>query len=76
MNNLRRGLLDKALKALDDAEEYVNSVLDEEQDCLSNIPESFEGTDRYNKMESAIDSLESALDSISDARSQIDSASE
>ena len=75
MNNFRRNLLMKALQALDTAETYAQRALEEEQGCFDNIPESFDGTERYDKMENAIDNLECALDSISDAKTQIEDAS-
>lgn len=74
MNNTRRNLLKKAIDALDTAEAFINTALDEEQDCLDNMPESFEGTYRYEKMESSIEDMEDALSDIDDARSYINNA--
>lgn len=40
------------------------------------IPENLQDSERYQKMESAIDNLESAIDSIDEAKESIDAASE
>lgn len=64
MNNKRRALLKKAIIYLDLAEDCVSRATDGEQDCLDNMPENLQYSDRYEKMESAVSSLEAALESI------------
>ena len=54
----------------------ISRALDEEQDCLDNMPENLQESDRYQKMESAIENLESAVDSIDEAKASLDAASE
>ena len=74
MNKSRRDLLRQALELLATAEEYVNSALDEEQGCLDNMPENLEGSERYERMELAVEKLEEAAENISGARDCIDEA--
>lgn len=75
MNNKRRGVLLKlAVPSLEKAASYVSQVLDDEQDALDNIPENFESTDRYAKIEEAIESLEEAIESIDSAKESVEAA--
>lgn len=52
--------MDKALK-------YVNEALDGEQDCLDNMPENLQYSDKCEKIEAAIENLESAIERIDEA---------
>lgn len=76
MNKSRREKLRSALHFLKRATEITESVCDEEEDCAANFPENLQGTERYEKMEAAIDSMNEAIDSISDATDLINSALE
>lgn len=76
MNNKRRDLLKAALQLLDNAYNYVSKALDAEQDCLENMPENLQLSEKCEKMEAAIDSLESAIDSIDNAKESIEAAVE
>lgn len=76
MNKARRDLLKQAVAALDTAEAYINSALEQEQDCLDNMPENLEYSDRYEKMETAIEQLEGAIEGIDDVRNCIEEASQ
>lgn len=67
MNEARRKLLRYARSQLDDVNTIFSQVSREESYALSNMPESFEGTDRYEKMEAAVD----ALDDINDCMREI-----
>ena len=42
----------------------IDSARDGEQDALDNMPENLEGTDRYEKMEIAVDNMEDAIEKI------------
>lgn len=75
MNNKRRDLLKLAVQHLDTASSYVSRALDSEQDCLDNMPENLQASERYEKMESAIDSLEAAIEDIDRAKESIEDAS-
>lgn len=88
MNKQRRqrlaeadALLKKAYAATADAKAslkqayvIVDTALDQEQDCLDNMPENLQYSDRYEKMEAAVDNLENALSHIEDAENSIDEA--
>ena len=74
MNKEKRNDLNTARELLDRARGIVSSVRDREQDCLDNMPENLEGSERYSTMESAIDSLDDAIDKIEEAQDSIDEA--
>lgn len=74
MDDKRRGKLKEALKMLTSAANIVDLVYDKEQDCLDNYPENLQGTERYERMEDAVDNLNDALEKIDDAKSSIESA--
>lgn len=67
MNKKKREKLSNAISHLRTAKGLVDTVLDDEEDCLSNIPEAFESTDRYEKIENAIQKLEEASEKIEEA---------
>ena len=74
MNNKRRSKLKKADGILSEALSIVQAVLDEEEDSFENIPESLQGTDRYDKMEEAIDYLGDCVEQIDAAKTSISMA--
>lgn len=76
MNDKKRQKLNKAMSLLREAAGYVDDVKDDEDDALSNMPENLQYSDRYEKMEKAVDALESASESIESAIDSIDEATE
>ena len=64
MNNKRRELLKGAVGLLEKASGIVSMALDEEQDCLDNMPENLSDSERYQKMEAAIDLLDDVVGQI------------
>ena len=76
MNNKKRQKLIKAMSLLREAAGYVDDVKDDEDYALNNIPESLQYSDRYEKMEKAVEALESASESIESAIDSIDEAKE
>lgn len=74
MNNKRREQLRGGGELLDRAHCVVSDVLDAEQDCLDNMPENLQYSDRYEKMELAIEKLEETLEYIESARDSISEA--
>ncbi|WP_304432874.1 hypothetical protein [Acutalibacter muris] len=52
----------------------VDTVCDKEQDCVDNYPENLQGTERFERMEDAVDNLNEALEKIDDAKSCIQAA--
>ena len=75
MNNKRRELLKDATDLLDKVSNMVQMALDDEQDCLDNMPENLLDSERCQKMEDAIDRLEEALDQMESAKDCIGEAS-
>ncbi|MEG1926639.1 MAG: hypothetical protein RR415_12935 [Ruthenibacterium sp.] len=71
MDKKKRGCLKDAMNMLSNAAAIVGSVCDNEQDCVDNYPENLQGTDTFEHMEEAVDSLNDALERIDDAKSQI-----
>lgn len=76
MNNKKRESLKDAKMYLERASNIVSKVLDDEQDCLDNMPENLQSSERYERMEAAIDKLEEAIEQIDSAKENIDEASE
>lgn len=74
MNNKRRTQLERALSILSNASSILEDVLDAEQDSMDNYPENLQSTDRFERMEQAVDSLGEALDLISGAKESVRSA--
>ena len=67
MNNRRRELLQTAIDMLNKVTDIVDTALNQEQDCLDNMPENLQASDRYEKMETTIDCLLDALEDIDQA---------
>lgn len=71
MNNSRRKKIEKIEKLLDSWEENVDrlrteieNIKEEEEEALDMVPESFQGTERYDISERAISALDEACDLI------------
>lgn len=76
MNNQKREKLKLARGFLSKASDIVSSVLDDEQDCLDNMPDNLQYSDRYERMEAAISKLEDGLNSIEAAEECLEEAAE
>lgn len=76
MNNKRRERISKAVSMLEAALNVIEVVRGEEQNCLDNMPENLEYSERYEKMENAVDKLEDAISSIEEARDALEEAAE
>lgn len=62
MNNARRKVISTVIDILGGLQEQIEEILDKEQEAFDNMPESLEGTDRYDAMEEAVDNLDSAVE--------------
>lgn len=69
VNDKRRSQLGLAIEHLNAASQIVSDISSEEEDCMDNMPENLQSSDRYSIMEDAVSNLE-------DAESDIDSAIE
>lgn len=74
VNNSRRKTLKNAENYLVMAREIIYDAQCEEEECLSNMPENLECSERHDKMEDAIDNLIDASSSIGDAMDSLFSA--
>ena len=67
MNKLRRARLSEVDTKLCGLKTEVKDILWDERDCLRSIPENFEGSERYTKIEDAVDHLEDIVYHIDEA---------
>lgn len=67
MNNKKRQKIKIAREYLSQASNILADVLDDEQDCLDNIPDNLQNSDRCENMEIAVSKLEDAIDNIEQA---------
>ena len=74
MDNRRRDSLKEAIQLLGRVSTMVDTVCDKEQDCVDNYRENLQGTERFERMEDAVDNLNEALEKIDDAKSCIQAA--
>lgn len=83
MNQSRRKKIQQMLAIVSDIADkcsvlssLAEDVLDEESTCLDNIPESLEGTARWQSISDAVDNLEDARNYISEMIDSVTSAQE
>lgn len=69
MNKIRR-------KALQEIFDKLSALSEEEDESRENMPESLQGSERYEQSESASYSIDEAIESISSACDSIESAME
>lgn len=74
MNKKRRELLKSARPFLTQAASIIERAAEQESDCMDNMPENLQDTDRYEKMEKAVENLEAALEHIENAQDCISEA--
>lgn len=74
MNNLRRKRISKIADALNELKDQIDALHEEEKEAFANIPESLEGTERYEIAENAVDMLESASSGLEDVISFLEDA--
>lgn len=74
MNNAKRNRLCEAIRFLSNASNIVDGICDTEQDCVDNYPENLQSTEKFERMEGAVENLNEALEKIDDAKSCIQAA--
>ena len=74
MNNKRRKELRRAISMIETALNIVNSVKDEEEDAMYNYPENLQGTEVYENMEVAVDTMEEVTSAIEDGVDSLNNA--
>lgn len=63
MNNARRKKLQKIYDQLEELKEKLDFIIEDEQTALDNMPESMWETERYENMESGLESPEDVQNS-------------
>lgn len=71
MNKIRRKSLRNLVEQFEVLQNTLDELREEEQDCLDNIPDNLQGSDRYQNLESSVGYLEDALSSLEDVISAI-----
>lgn len=74
MNRQKREKLRIAMNNITIAVDIIERTKDDESDCLDNMPENLQSSERYAAMENAIDHLEDALSSLEDAKADVEAA--
>ena len=74
MNNKRRKELRRAIEIIETALDIVKQVKDEEEDSMCNYPENLQGTEIYENMEVAVDTMEEVASVIEDAVDSLNNA--
>lgn len=74
MNNTRRKELRRAIDMIETALDIVNSVKDEEEDAMYNYPENLQGTETYDNMEVAVDTMGEVTSAIEDGVDSLNNA--
>lgn len=76
MNKQRRTRIEEVIGTLDGILEVLNDLECEEQQALDNLPESFQESERGERMQEIIDYLSDAASSIEEAEESLNSAIE
>lgn len=74
MNKSRRARLNAIINALTELKSDLDTVFDEEDTAMNNMPESMQESDRYCAMEEACDNMSDALDALDEAIDSLESA--
>ena len=56
--------------------DIIENALNEEEDCLDNMPENLQDSDRCSNMEDAIDNMENSIELIEEAIEYLNKAIE
>lgn len=76
MNSERRKAIEALKSQLDEIGGDIEALKDEEQDYYDNMPESFQGGDKGDTAQTAIDALESAASSIDEAITSLEESAQ
>ena len=55
LNDKRRNLIKGVKATLDDVESRLDVIRDDEEDSLNNMPDNLQYSDRYERLEAAVD---------------------
>ena len=62
MNKLRRKILQRIFDQLTDLREEIEAVKDKEDESRENMPENFQGSERYEQSETASSNMDEAME--------------
>ena len=74
MNKVRRIALSAIMERLEEIKADLEAVAEAEEEAFNNIPESLEGTDRYEAASAAVDNLQEAVSYIEEVLDYIEEA--
>jgi len=74
MNKARRKAIDELVAKFEDLKCDIESIQEEEQEYLDNMPESLQGGEKGDIAQTAIDEMDSAISSLDEAISSIETA--
>lgn len=74
MNKVRREELQKIYDLISEAHDRLEVVLDDEDSAKENMPESLQGSERYEKSEDACDAMDDAIRSLEEAMEKVEEA--
>ena len=64
MNNTRRKSIQKIINGITALKEDLETLLDEEQEYLDNMPDNLQESERAEVAQDAIDNMETAIDNL------------
>ncbi|MBR4324141.1 MAG: hypothetical protein IKP73_01290 [Bacteroidales bacterium] len=73
MNNKRRKQLKQVLQMLNEAQKIIENVATEEEESLSNLPESLQDSEMAETLNDNISEMEESVTSIEEAISNLES---
>lgn len=76
MNNKRRKKIEEIVSQLMDLQSEIESLRDEEQEVVDNMPENLQGSERYEAAENAAGNLDNACCSMEELIDYLNEASE
>lgn len=72
MNKIRRKKIEKIYFKLEEIKSEIEFIIEEEQECLDNIPENLQSSEKYAKSEESISDLENVTENIADCLSNLE----
>lgn len=67
MNRIRRKALAEIQAKIEELQNDLQVLLEEEEEYRDNMPENLQGSERYEKTDTACDNIGSALDGLQEA---------
>lgn len=76
MNKQTRKTLDEQVNKITEIKSTIESIRDDEDEKLNNLPEGLQESDLGSRLSDAVENLDSALESLDDAISSIEEATQ